>query len=124
MLNLSLVFLGGGLGSCLRYSFSAFIPYRAGVFPHATFCANLISCLLIGILIGTFSKSLFNDHQKLLLVTGFCGGFSTFSAFGVEIYDLYRLGSHGIAFAYILLSILFGVLFVALGLIISNVTVK
>jgi len=124
MLNFFLVFLGGGFGSCLRYSFSIFIPNKAGVFPYATFCANLISCLLIGLLIGAFSKSLISEQQRLLLVTGFCGGFSTFSAFGVEIYDLYRLGNYGIVVTYILLSILLGVLLVGLGLAISNVAMK
>jgi len=120
MSNLLCVFIGGGIGSCLRYSFSLFIPVKEGSFPIPTLMANLLSCLIIGLLIGCFSRILISDNQKLLLVTGFCGGFSTFSTFGAEIQELLRLGNYTIVISYVLISVLLGVALVFLGLTLSG----
>ena len=120
MINFLYVFIGGGVGSCLRYSFSLFIPYKSGTFPFATLGANLISCLIIGLLIGSFSKSVITEYQKLLMITGFCGGFSTFSTFGAEIYDLIKIGNYSTTVFYILISIVFGIALVLLGLLLSE----
>ena len=72
-----LVFLGGGLGSCLRYAFSLYV-LGAG---RATFLANVGASLLIGWVSGMAMRGAMSDDWRLLIATGFCGGFSTFSTF-------------------------------------------
>lgn len=114
-MNFLLVFIGGGLGSCLRYGISKWIPIRPDQFPTATILANLFSCILIGLLIGYASKSAITSTQKLLLVTGFCGGFSTFSTFSAEIFTLIKLGQFSTVIIYLLLSVVVGVALVFLG---------
>jgi CrcB protein len=121
MINFFYVFLGGGIGSCLRYAFSILSPYKQVTFPWSTFAVNMISCLLIGFLIGSVSRQYLSDSHKLLFITGFCGGFSTFSAFGAEIYHLMKFGSISVAIAYVLLSILLGVALVFMGYTLSSI---
>lgn len=107
------VFVGGGLGSLLRYLISWWMPYREG-FPWATFWANMVSCLLIG---GLFAIMPFlSDNQRLLWISGFCGGLSTFSAFSRETLHLVQRGEWIVALTYVLLSVCAGVLMVFLAM--------
>ena len=78
-----LVGLGGGLGSVFRFLTSLLTAkYYSNAFPIATFTANILGCFLIGLLIGILGQSIqTNQNLKLLLITGFCGGYTTFSAF-------------------------------------------
>ncbi|HBK82633.1 MAG TPA: hypothetical protein DDZ41_03405 [Flavobacterium sp.] len=73
----------------------------------------------MGLLIGYFSKNQ-NDFFKLLLVTGFCGGFTTFSAFGLENITLIQNQNYLLAFQYTLISVIFGILAVSIGIFISK----
>ncbi len=114
-MNFLLVFIGGGIGSCLRYSLSLWIPIKLHGFPWATLTANLLSCLIIGVLIGQLTKGEISQQQKLLLITGFCGGFSTFSAFGLEVFLLIKNGSMVLTIGYVLVSVVIGSLLVVLG---------
>jgi CrcB protein len=88
MKALLLVFLGGGFGSLLRYGLSLWLGSFSQKFPFATLITNIISCVLLGILIGWSGKQLLSDEMKLLLMVGLCGGFSTFSTFSGESYML------------------------------------
>lgn len=93
--TLFLVGLGGGLGAVARYGIGALVSahYVNLKFPLATFAVNFMGCLLIGLLAGLAAKhQLLGPGVKLFLITGFLGGFTTFSAFGFETFFLARRG--------------------------------
>ncbi len=81
--NLLIVALGGGIGSALRYFIQESLHKRIeGFAPYGTFVVNVIGCLLIGLLIGLAEREKLGTPQvNLLLISGFCGGFTTFSTF-------------------------------------------
>jgi len=117
--TLFLIGLGGGIGSVLRYLTSVVIEkYYATVFPLATLIINIFGCLLIGVIMGVLAKNQVTDSaMKWLLVTGFCGGFTTFSAFGYENIRLLQNGNIFLPFVYISSSIILGLGSVWLGFI-------
>ena len=118
--SIALAGIGGAVGSIVRYIFSIVInKHFSGSFPLATFIVNMSGCLLIGFLIGYFYKHP-QEHLKLLLVTGLCGGFTTFSAFSSENLTLIQNGLTINAFLYILLSVLLGVALVWLGTVLAK----
>jgi len=87
------VFVGGGLGSVARYGLSVlFQKLHLDSFPLATLASNTFSCFLIGYLIGTQFWGKDTSIWKPFLAVGFCGGFSTFSAFSVETLELAKNG--------------------------------
>lgn len=116
--TLLIVAVGGGIGSMLRYLTSVFVAkYYANAYPLATFLTNLIGCFLIGIFMGFLTKSqIVSQDLKAFLITGFCGGYTTFSAFGYENVNLFQNGNPALAFAYIGLSVTIGLFAVWLGL--------
>ncbi|MCM2309798.1 MAG: fluoride efflux transporter CrcB [Steroidobacteraceae bacterium] len=113
--------LGGLLGSIVRYAVAIGIggtePDR---FPWATFVVNCIGCLLIGLLAGWFASAPVPEAARLFLITGVLGGFTTFSAFGLESLSLMRNGELALALLYILSSVLVGVLAVWIGVRIGS----
>ena len=114
--------IGGAIGSVLRYLTSVFVnKYWANQFPLATLLTNVLGCLIIGVLIGVLEKNnLANSNLKWFLITGFCGGYTTFSTFGYENYSLFQSNNSLLAFGYIALSILLGIFAVWLGLFIAK----
>lgn len=116
--TLVLVGIGGALGSVLRYLTTLIVAkYFSTIFPLATFIINILGCLLIGILMGWLEKNQLTDASiKWLLVTGFCGSYTTFSAFGYENITLLQNGNSALAFLYIISSVVIGLIAVWLGL--------
>jgi fluoride exporter len=103
-MNFVFVFLGGGLGSLVRYGISLSISRLEINFPLATLISNVTACFLIGLLTAATTKGNLSDAHRLLLATGFCGGFSTFSTFSNETLQLAQNGQLFTAFFNILLS--------------------
>jgi CrcB protein len=116
-----LVGFGGAIGSIFRYLSNMWVArHFLHIFPLATLLVNIIGCLLIGLLVGIFEKNQLNSRElQYLFITGFCGGFTTFSAFALE--NVLLLQSHtALAFLYTALSIVVGVGAVWLGLYLSQ----
>lgn len=116
-LNALLVSIGGGLGSFCRYALSIYAANWSLWFPFGTFLANLLACFILGCLTGLSLKNNLSTNYNLLLGTGFCGGFSTFSTFSKECLQLLQAGNLGQGFAYLSLSIILGLLMVYLGIL-------
>ena len=100
------VFIGGGIGSVLRYFIGIQFSKSTLALPVATLYANLISCFIFGIALWAFNAKLqANGNLKLFLLTGICGGLSTFSTFSYETFELLKQHNYVWASANILLSI-------------------
>lgn len=116
------IFLGGGLGSVFRYGTSLLTQkFYTNSFPLATFLVNIVGCFLIGLMVG-FSDKLItaNTDLRFLFITGFCGGYTTFSAFGYENFQLLQNNQTLLALTYIGLSIIMGLVAVWFGLFLAK----
>lgn len=111
--NILFVALGGAAGSVCRYLVSKLVMAS---FPWGTFIVNVVGSLLIGLLVGLVSKGCISPEMKLLLVTGFCGGFTTFSTFANESFTMLKTGDALFAALYIGASVMTGLLAVWLGM--------
>lgn len=91
-----IVFAGSGIGGVCRYLLHRYITnHFQTVFPWGTFAVNVIGCFIIGTLFTVGQRNnAFNEEWRLLLATGFCGGFTTFSAFSLENMNLIRTGEY------------------------------
>ncbi|WP_312076693.1 fluoride efflux transporter CrcB [Chryseobacterium sp.] len=120
MRNLLYIFFGGGVGSILRYLVSIYTQklWKLGNFPIGTLLVNVLGCFMIGIFTSYFVKN--DNYLKYLLITGLCGGFTTFSTFSMENYSLWENQQFGTLILYIILSISLGFIAVFGGMKIQN----
>lgn len=89
-------------------------------FPWGTFAVNVLGSLLIGLLVGLFGKGVLSPEMKLLLVTGFCGGFTTFSTFASESFGMMKAGDALLTAIYVGASVIIGIMAVWGGVMLSN----
>lgn len=110
------VALGGAVGASLRYGVSVWLFKPGAVFPWATWGINLSGCMLAGIFFALSQKYLILQQEtRLFLMVGILGGFTTFSSFGLESFQLLKQGQLSMAFAYMASSVILGVLLLAFG---------
>ena len=104
------IFIGGGLGSLARYlTGKACGTLFSTVFPLGTLLSNLIACALLGLIMVTYVKTSHANWIQPLLLIGFCGGYSTFSTFGNDTYELVQGGNYFYAVLNVLISVVVGV---------------
>lgn len=107
---------GGFLGSISRYVLSKYLSQPDSVsFPTGTFVVNILGCLIIGILMGLSVKSDLSSEVHFFLVAGFCGGFTTFSTYSLQVFTLLEKGQAGMSLLYALGSVMAGLVCVWLG---------
>ncbi|WGH76965.1 fluoride efflux transporter CrcB [Tenacibaculum tangerinum] len=121
MKQLVFVFIGGGAGSVLRYLIGKALNTSQTGFPYGTFTANILGSLLIGIILGFAAKNnALTQNHTLLLATGFCGGFTTFSTFAYENHIFLKSGDFSSFALYTIASFVIGFLAVFAGIYFTN----
>lgn len=114
------VFLGGGLGSICRFGLGHWMSSYRLQFPWATFAANVLACFVLGVLVMLNMKGRIGGQTSVLLMAGFCGGFSTFSTFSNETVQMMIAGEWLKACLYVVTSLLVCLFAVYLGLKVGN----
>lgn len=117
-----LIGAGGFAGSVGRYLLTKFVAAKwPMVFPLGTFAVNTLGCFMIGIFMGLSFQYTISTQTRLFLATGFCGGFTTFSTYSLEIFELYQRGEAGISLFYLFGSIILGLISIWMGLWLARV---
>ncbi len=122
MKQLIFVFLGGGLGTVLRFLISKMVPYHGNGFPWNTFYANLTGCFIIGIISGYLIRTQTGNQSDIILfaTVGICGGFTTFSTFASENLNFLKSGDYTTFTVYTFSSIIFGIIMVYAGILLDK----
>ena len=108
---------GGFVGTCGRFLIGKWSSGMfQGAFPMGTFLVNIIGCFIIGLLFGLLEKAhVMTPGENVLLITGFCGGFTTFSSFADDMWVLINKGDWSTFILYLSMSVIFGILLVLAG---------
>ncbi|WP_347474157.1 fluoride efflux transporter CrcB [Acinetobacter thermotolerans] len=115
-MNWLLVAMGGAIGATLRYGAGLLIAKPQMLFPWPTWWINIIGCLFAGIFFAFSQKYVFLQNEaRLLLMVGILGGFTTFSSFGLETFQLLKNGAVTIALSYVISSLIVGVIMLGIG---------
>jgi fluoride exporter len=122
MLNVVMVALGGAIGSALRYGVN--LSARALVgndFPWGTLTVNVLGSFLMGLLVSILTERFIDQPDlRLFLATGVLGGFTTFSAFSLDVLGLIQRGQNAIALVYVLASVALSIFAVFGGFMVSR----
>ena len=114
--EITTVFIGGGLGSVLRFLVNKIEIISDNNFPYSTFISNFLGCLILGIVLGYFIKNENTNSMLFVFLTvGLCGGFTTFSSFSNESLQLIQNGEIFTFLAYLLGSLVIGIMSVYMG---------
>ena len=119
MIPYLLVGAGGAIGAILRYGYSSLLGRMwPSEFPHWTLAINVAGSLAMGLLVGSLARTLPSGQEyiRLFIAVGVLGGFTTFSAFSLDAITLIERGQVAMAAAYVVLSVLFSIVAVFLGL--------
>ena len=120
-MNWLLVACGGAIGASLRYAAGFLLAKSQSLFPWATWTVNLVGCLLAGIFFAfTQRYPVLQNETRLFLMVGILGGFTTFSSFGLETFQLIRQEQIGTALVYAVSSMVLGMIILSLGFYITN----
>lgn len=115
--------LGGMIGSVARFAISSWLAtHMQSGFPLGTFFVNVTGCFVIGVVYGSVERTLIDSDMRLFLISGLCGGFTTFSAFSAESLFLFRSGNVMTAGLYCVLSVIVGVAATYAGLMLMRLT--
>ena len=115
--NVLLVITGGGIGSACRYGFSHYATRWFGDgYSWGTLGVNWVGCLLIGIVFSLVERSLISHSTRLFLMTGFLGGLTTFSAFGLESLNLLKNGDLTLSLIHLAANNIGGIFLVFVGI--------
>jgi len=115
-MNWLLVALGGAVGASLRYGAGVLLFKPSSGFPWTTWWVNLCGCLLAGIFFAYSQKfPVLQNEARLFLMVGILGGFTTFSSFGLETFQLLKHGQIVLALGYVISSVIAGVVVLAWG---------
>lgn len=107
MLPLLYVMVGGAVGSGARYLTGSAVTALLGPdYPFGTLAVNIVGGLLMGVLVGVLARNSASETWRLLLAVGVLGGFTTFSAFSLEVVTMIERGAFGVAFGYVLVSVI------------------
>lgn len=117
-MKILMVGLGGAIGAILRYAISC-IPCKS-TFPILTLVTNLTGALLIGIIVGLSTQKKISDNVQIFLKTGVCGGYTTFSTFSLETFQLFQSGLHLQGVLYLILSVLGCIAGVWIGILLTK----
>jgi len=122
MIKFLYLIVGGAVGTVARYLLSGFVYRIAGfAFPYGTLVVNLVGCFIIGFLVSiSDNKFMLGTNAKLLLMIGFCGAFTTFSALIMETNGLIKDGESFRAFMNVLVSVVFGFIVFRLGVLLGE----
>ncbi len=127
MLLILLVGIGGFFGAVMRYLLSGWVQeiFRSPSFPYGTLTVNITGCLLIGLLAGlSENRNLLGPETRALVLIGVLGGFTTFSAFGFETFELLRAGESMAAFSNVGLQVCLGLAAVWVGYSASQISLR
>ncbi len=124
-MNWLLVACGGAIGACLRYGAGLLIARPTSLFPWVTWSINVLGCFLAGVFFALSQRyPALQNETRLFVMVGIFGGFTTFSSFGLETFQLFRQEQMSMAVMYSLSSLIVGVLCLAMGFYLFQIFLK